>query len=149
MEPLAVGLDIEALHWRLRQRIGELDQPAVADVMRVFLDVSSLALKSGLWSLEFAFDEDDGRVARIEALFWDPLVPRPAGDTLPGYEVRLVMPRVIPVLGVADRTKAADHVLAMAGHGGLVSRFVAALTDLGAYRGIEPMKVVSVEVHLL
>ncbi len=40
-------------------------------VMRVFLEVSSLASKQGLWSLEFVFDEDDGRVARIEARFWD------------------------------------------------------------------------------
>jgi hypothetical protein len=150
MEPLPAPLDVEALHVRLAERIAELHRPVVADVMRVFLEVSSLARDKGLWSLEFAFDEDDGQVARIEARFCDPRVEDPIASELRGYEVRLVMPRVIPLLAPADRKKAAEHVLVMAaGHGSLVSRFVAALTDLGAYRGVEPVAVLSAEAHLL
>jgi len=151
MEPLpAARVHVEALHSRLCQRIAELHRPLVADVMRVFLEVSSVAREDGLWSLEFAFDEDDGRVARIEARFWDAREPAPVDGELRGYEVRLVMPRVIPVTPPADRTKAADQVLVMAaGHGTLVSRFVRALTDLGAYRGIEPIEPLSAEAHLL
>ncbi len=151
MEPLpAARVHVEALHVLLRQRIAELHRPVVADVMRVFLEVSSLASKQGLWSLEFVFDEDDGRVARIEARFWDARIAAPASAELQGYEVRLVMPRVIPVTAPAARKKAADHVLVMAsGHGSLVSRFVVALTDLGSYRGIEPIEPLSVEAHLL
>jgi hypothetical protein len=143
-------LDVEALHWRLCQRIAELRRPIVADATRVFLEVSSLARERGLWSLEFAFDEDDGRVARIEARFWDPWVATPADGELPGYEVRLVMPKRIPLVTPADRARAAEHVLVMAAEdGGVVSRFVRALTDLGAYRGIEPVEVLSAEGHLL
>ena len=60
------------------------------------------------------------------------------------------MPRLIPVTPVADRKKAADHVLVMAAaHGRLVARFVQALTDLGAYRAVEPIEALSVEAHLL
>jgi hypothetical protein len=151
MEPVPVTrVNVEALHSRLDQRIAELHRPVVADVMRVFLEVSSLAKEQGLWSLEFAFDEDDARVARMEARFWDPRDPAPVAGELRGYEVQLVMPRLIPVTPVADRKKAADHVLVMAAaHGGIVARFVQALTDLGAYRGVEPIEALSVDAHLL
>jgi hypothetical protein len=150
MEALPARLDVEGLHLRLRERLAELQRPVVADVMRVFLEVASLGREHGLWSLEFAFDEDDGQVARIEARFCDPRVEDPVAGTLRGYEVTLVMPRVIPLLAPADRKKAAEHVLVMAaGHGSLVSRFVGALTDLGAYRGVEPVEVLSAEAHLL
>ena len=151
MEPLPVTrVHVEALCSRLRLRLAELHRPLVADVMRVFLEVSSLAKEQGLWSLEFAFDDDDTRLARIEARFWDPRDVAPVAKELQGYEVQLVMPRLIPVTPVADRKKAADHVLVMAAaHGGIVARFVQALTDLGAYRAVEPIEALSVEAHLL
>jgi hypothetical protein len=150
MEPLPARLDVEALHQRLCERLAGLHRPVVAEAMRVFLEVSSLASEDGLWSLEFTFDEDDGRVARIEARFWDPGIPTPADGALPGYELQLGIPQRIPLLTPADRKKAAEHVLVMATtEGGLVSRFVHALTDLGAYRWVEPVEVLSAEAHLL
>ena len=151
MEPLpAARFHAEALHSLLCQRIAQLHRPVVADVMGVFLEVSSLAREQGLWSLEFAFDEDDGRIARVEARLWDPRDPAPVDGELPGYEVLLALPRLIPVTSLEDRNKAADHLLMLAaGHDGLVARFVRALTDLGAYRGIEPIEALSAEAHLL
>lgn len=149
-EALRARLQVEALHVQLCQRIAALPSPLVADVMRVFLEVSSLASEQGLWSLAFAFDEDDGRVARAEARFWDGGEVVAAGASLRGYEVQLVLPRVFPVRSPADRQKAADKVLAMAAEkGSLVTRFVHALTELGAYRTIEPLELVSAEAHLL
>jgi hypothetical protein len=133
MEALfAARLDVAALHSRLRRRLAELQRPVVANIMRAFLEVSALAKEQGLWSLEFAFEEDDARVARIEARFWGLLDPAPTAGDLPGDEVRLTMPRPIPVTPVAARQTAADYVLVMAaGHGQLIARFVTALTDLG------------------
>lgn len=152
MQPLPARLRPEALHLRLCQRIAELHRPLVADVMRVFLDVSSSAVDEGLWSLEFAFDEDEGRVARMTARFWDAAesVNTAPEVELPGYVVQVVLPRVMPLRTPLDRAKAAEQVLAVAeGKGALVARFVRALTDLGAYRAVEPVHAVSAEAHLL
>lgn len=150
MDPLPARLDIEALHVRLCQRIADLHPPFVADVMRAFLEVSSLPCDQRLWSLEFAFDEDDGRVAHIEARFVDRSARAPFVEGLRGYEVQLLLPRVIPTRAPADGEPMAEHGLVMASTDGtLVSRFVRALADLGAYRTIEPLEARSVEVLLL
>ena len=74
--------------------------------------MSALAREHGLWSLEFAFDEDDGRIARIEARFWDPRIATPADGALPGYELQLVIPARIPLLTPADRKKAYEQAVA-------------------------------------
>jgi hypothetical protein len=149
MDALPDRSQVEALHLRLREQLTALRPLVVADVMRVFLEVSSLASEQGLWSLEFAFDEDDGRVARIEARFWNARVAEPDGE-LRGYAARLVLPRLILVGAPVDHSRAAERVWAMeSGYGGLVARFVRALTDLGAYRGIEPVELVSAEAELI
>ncbi|MBX3258812.1 MAG: hypothetical protein KIS78_17310 [Labilithrix sp.] len=139
--------EVEALHERLCQRIAELRSLVVADVTRVFLEVSSLPCARRLWSFEFAFDEDDGRVARLEARFTDRGAPDGAGEDLRGYEVQVLLPRVIPARAPADGVRAA--VPAGAPAGSLVERFVRALADLGAYRAIEALEARSAEVYLL
>lgn len=152
MTPLpAARLDIQGLQVMLAQRIAALGQPVVvADAMRVFLEVSSLASERGLWSLEFAFDEEDARTAVMQARFWDSADPAPAAAELPGYEVQLAMPRLIPVTSVAARQKAADHVRVLASaRGALVTRFITALNDLGAYRTVEAVLASSADVHRL
>ncbi|HVJ91790.1 MAG TPA: hypothetical protein VM580_18440, partial [Labilithrix sp.] len=127
--------DIEALHVRLCERITELDRLIVADVMRVFLEVSSLPCEQMLWSVEFAFDEDDGRVARLEARFVKRGAQNPLDDELAGYDVHLLLPNVIPSRPPADGIRAATLASEIAAaDGSLVARFLRALTELGAYR---------------
>lgn len=151
MQPRPAHSTVNALRARLEQRIAGLHRPIVADVMRVFVEVSLLDCELALWSLEFAFDEDEGRVARFEAQFaeWDARDPSTAA--IAGYELQVVLPRVIPVRRPVDGIRAAQRALELAGrrHGNLVARFVRALSDLGAYRTIEPLEAVSVEAHLL
>jgi hypothetical protein len=150
MDPLPAHLHIEAIHGRLCRRIAELRPPVVADVINTFLEVSSLPCVQRLWSLEFAFDEDDGRIALIEARFVDRSGRDPVGGELRGYEVQLLLPKVIPARAPADGQSVAEHGLAMAAtDGALVSRFVRALADLGAYRTIERLEAVTVETCLL
>jgi hypothetical protein len=150
MDQLAERLDVEALHARLCQRIAELHPLFVADVTSVFLEISSLPCEESLWSLEFAFDEDDGRVARIEARFMERSAGDPFREAHRGYEVELLLPRVRPTRASADGERAAAHVLAMAAEdGSLGSRFLRALADLGAYRTIEALEVLSAEANLI
>lgn len=151
MEPRPAHLTVEALRARLEQRIASLYRPVVADVMRVFVEVSLLDCELALWSLEFAFDEDDGRVARFEAQFADWDARDPSTAAVRGYELRVLLPRVIPARGPIDGVRAAERALDLAGrrHGTLVARFVRALSDLGAYRTIEPLEALSVEAYLL
>ncbi|HVH43003.1 MAG TPA: hypothetical protein VM925_11690 [Labilithrix sp.] len=142
--------DVEALHARLRGRIAELRPLVVADVMRAFLEISSLPCEQMLWSFEFAFDEDDGRIARIEARFTDHDAPTPCDEDLRGYEVELFLPKVIPAHAPADGVRAAKRTPEnAAAHGSLVARFIQALADLGAYRTIETLEARAAEVHLL
>ncbi|MBX3198920.1 MAG: hypothetical protein KF894_12375 [Labilithrix sp.] len=140
-------LEVEALHERLCQRIAELRSLVVGDVMRVFLEVSSLPCAQALWSFEFAFDEDDGRIARIEARFAEHGAPAGAGEDLRGYEVHVLLPRLIPAYAPSDGVRAATPLGAPAGS--LVERFVRALADLGAYRAIEALEARSADVYLL
>lgn len=150
MEPLPARFELEALHARLCQRITALRPAIVGQVMQTFLEVSSLPCERRLWSLEFAFDEDDGRVARIEARFAEPGISDPTNGVLRGYEVELLLPRLIPARGPASREPVAGYALAMAASDGtLVSRFLRGLADLGAYRTIEPLEALSVEPLLL
>jgi hypothetical protein len=148
MEPVPARVRVEALHLRLCGRIAELHRPPVADVVRAFLEVAVLAGEQ-LRSLEFVFDEDEGRVARLEARFWG---TSDASEDVPGrgFEVRLTLPRILPLRTPAQRQKAAERVLSLADkHGSLVNRFIAALSELGAYRAVEPVELLSAEAHLL
>ncbi len=146
----AQRFDVEALHVRLCERIAELHPLIVADVMRVFLEVSSLPCELMLWSFEFAFDEDDGRIARLEARFAKRGAPPRSTDDLPGYEVQVLLPKVIPAHPPADGVRAATSAPENApAPGSLVARFVQALADLGAYRTIETLEARSAEVYLL
>lgn len=142
-------LDLEALHARLCERLAAPGPRTVADVMGVFLEVSSLACEQRLWSLEFAFDEDDGRVARAEARFVDRSAAGPDDGPLRGYELQIVLPRLIPPRASDDGGEAEGALTVAAADGSLVSRFVRALADLGAYRTIEPLQAVAARAHLL
>lgn len=156
--------DVETLHVRLRERLVELRPLVVAEVMRAFLEVSTLPCEKMLWSLEFAFDEDDGRIARLEARFAEPSVTYPPawqgaashgeyGDftktDLVGYEVHVLLPHVIPSRPNADALRAAKEGAESLPEHGLVERFVRAYAELGAYRAIEPLVARSAEVYLL
>ena len=141
--------DVEALHVRLCERIAELRPLVVADAMRVFLEISSLPCEQTLWSFEFAFDEDDSRIARVEARFANRGAANPSEEDARGYEMHLLLPKLIPTRapdGVRAASSTPDEAAA---HGSLVARFTRALADLGAYRTIELLEVSSAEVYLL
>ncbi len=142
--------DVEALHVRLRERIAALRPLLVADVMRVFLEVSSLPCKQRLWSFEFAFDEYDGRLARLEARFAECGATNVSEDDLGGYEVQLLLPNVIPAYVPPDGIRAAmDRPENTPARGSLVERFVHAFADLGPYRTIEMLEARSANVYVL
>lgn len=141
--------DVEALHVRLRERIAELHPLVVGDVTRVFLEVSSLPCEQRLWSFEFAFDEDDGRIARLEARFAKHGDVSRSAEELHGYEVQLLLPRVIPTRPPEKDVRAARHTSENTAPDSLVVRFIRALVDLGAYLAIEKLEARSVEVDLL
>jgi hypothetical protein len=140
-------LEVETLHARLSARLAKLSPLVVADVMRAFLEVSSLHGAQRLVWLEFAFDEDDGRIARIEARFARQNAIDPFDGPPLGYVVELSLPRLIPPRAAADD---AQRVLAFPmGEGSLVARFTRALADLGAYRTIESLVALEAETYLL
>lgn len=144
--PIAL-FDIQALQTCLRERLAVAGPRTVTDVLRAFLDVSALPTDRRLWSLEFAFDEDDGRTARLVATFSprDNLAPEP--EDLLGYEVHVLLPKFIaprPAEEIGATLDAADGGSATAE--GLVVRFLKALVDLGAYRTIERLEVRNVDV---
>ena len=143
--------DVDALHVRLCERIAELHPLIVADVVRVFLEVSSLPCEQMPWSLEFAFDEDDSRIARVEARFAsDPTLAIAAPEELPGYEVQLLLPKVFPSRSPAENMRTASYAPAKTGtRDSLVERFTHALAELGAYHTIETFEVLSAEVYRL
>lgn len=144
----AARFDVEALHAVLREKIVALRPLVVTDVMRVFLEVSSFPCEQMLWSFAFAFDEDDGRLARLEARFAEHGVTNPSEEELGGYDVLLLLPNVIPARTASDGTATRWREDALA-PGGLVARFVHAFAELGAYRTIEMVEARSAEVHLL
>lgn len=144
---------VEALHARLAARLVDLRPLHVAHVMRAVLDISALPCTHRLGSLEFGFDEDEGRIARIEARFAERGVRDPFQPMDLGYEVEIQLPRIIPTR-MADDGEQGDHAVmrvhsASSSDGSLVARFVRALADLGAYRNIEPVVALSVETNLL
>lgn len=143
--------DVEALEVLLCERIADLRPLVVADVVSAFLAVSSLPCEETLWSFEFAFDEDDGRIALLEARFRSPAeLHALSGEELRGYEVEMTLPHVIPARPLADGVRAADHAPDSGAAGAsLVARFVRALGDLGAYRAIETVEARSARVYLL
>ena len=128
--------------------------------MRHFLEISSVPSDRMLWSLEFAFDEDEARVARIEARFAEWGMADAFRDDLPGYTVHVLLPRLVPNLTEARPEGGAPSAAEPTGHAGpavatgaddrtLVARFVRALSEMGAYRTIEPLAARAAEVHLL
>lgn len=154
------GPELQTLHTRLRERIGALVRegpPApgevrpgriVGDVTRVFLELSSEADGKGLWSLEFVFDEDDSRVARLEARFGDGIEASRRGVELRGYAVHLLLPKMLPK-NTFDGKSASEHLHTVpSDEKSLIARFVRALDELGAYRFIEPLALESVETEL-
>lgn len=120
--------------------------------MRLFLEVSSLPCEERLWSLEFAFDDEHGRVARLVASFIDRCATGPTDDSGHGYEIAMMLPRVLPQRGASDGVamgSATSGEVAEVAAGSLVSRFERALAELGAYQTIERIELVSAEAHLL
>lgn len=143
-------LDVEALVVILRERIAELRPRVVQNVTRVFLEVSSLPCTQRLWSLEFEFDEYDGRLARLESRFTPYGATHFSEEHLGGYEVELHLPSVIPAHPPLDGVRTATSWSENAAvPGSLVERFVHAFDELGAYRAIEMLEVRSADVYLL
>lgn len=144
--------DVEGLREQLCDALAELHPLVVADVLRAFLEVSARPCEQMLWSLEFAFDEDDSRVARLEARFVDRPVVSPSDDELYGYDVLLLLPRVIPARPSegALRTEGGEPARAHEDRTprSLVARFLRALADLGAYDVIARLEARAVEVQL-
>lgn len=139
--------DLEALHALLSERLAALSSRRVAAIVRAVLEVSSLPCVEALWSIEFAFDEDDGRVARVEVRFAEGAAEDPFGGLLRGYAVHVLLPRVLPPRAPGE---GAEPGLAMTvERGSLVARFVRELDELGAYRAIEDVEAVAVDVELI
>lgn len=147
--PGSTPLTVEALRTRLRARIAALGgEVVVGDVTRAFLEVSSEPADPPVWSLEFMFDEDDSRIACLEARFGDGLAAERAGIELRGYAVRILLPKLLPK-ATFDRAIPSPHLRAMADEReSLAARFVRALDELGAYRLIEGLGFRAVDVEL-
>jgi hypothetical protein len=139
---LLTRMDPGGLFTQLREELAVLERRTVAEVLRVFLEVSSRPCAARLQSLAFAFDDDSGRVAHLEARF-----DGPDPDALPGIEVDLTLPRLLPRgSGRIDSAMAAAYALTSTS---LVARFERAIADLGAYRSIENVELVAVDVYEL
>ena len=138
--------DVADLHAHLAERLAALCSLVVRDVVRNFEEIASLPCRRQLWSLEFAFDEDAGRTARIEARFAERSTTPPREQDLDGFSVHLHLPKVSPPR-VTD-----DHLLASAEDESppvaLVARFRRSLAELGAYRTIETLEARAVELDL-
>lgn len=147
MDGPPVRLQVDAIHARLRVELAALVQPRVRDVMQTFLDVTALASAKGLWSLEFAFDEDDSRIARLEARFGNGLLAERTGARLRGFEVLIQLPKDLPKCEIGHAFEA--PVTLPLDPASLVARFVRSLAELGAYRFIEPLTVEGIETELL
>jgi len=147
--PATARFDVESLYALLSEKLSDLEPRAVAAVVRVFLEVSSLPCERRLWSLEFAFDEDYGRIARLVACFLDRSAFSATDDTLHGYEVELLLPRVLPPRVTSGGVEMGGATGGDVANGALVSRFERALAVLGAYRTIEDIEVVSATALLL
>ena len=139
--------DVAALQDCLRDRLASTDPLTVTAVLRAFLEVSALPCDRRLWSLEFGFDEDDSRIARFCAMFSERQVTAPQADDLIGFEVHVLLPRLLPnraaeALGTAlEGTAGAPTVES------LVARFLVALAELGAYRTIELLTARSATIY--
>lgn len=148
MPAVRAHIHVETLHRRLRARLATLAKPVAGDVMRVFLEISSVALEKGLWSLEFSFDEDDSRIARLEAQFGDGTLAQQTGGRLEGYAVLLLLPKTLPKYTAAGDETASEHLLAVRSDpDDLVARFVRSVATLGAYRLIEALELESIETE--
>ncbi|MCL2725250.1 MAG: hypothetical protein FWD69_12530 [Polyangiaceae bacterium] len=142
--------DVKTLFERLRGRLMELHPLVVTDVVRVFLEISLLPCEKRLWSLAFAFDEDEGRVAHLEARFASRgVVTDKDLDHLQGYDVEVLLPKFIMAIAPTNEDDAVVHRAESEPlPGSLVAKFVDALSDLGAYRTIEMIEAHSATVYL-
>lgn len=122
----------------LEERLLALRPLVVADVLRVFLEV---VRQGRLHSLEFAFDEHDGRIAKLEAVF-SKRGSLGIGDG-GGIEVQLLLPKTIPARPPEDVAALVDDGASTTELG---ARFLRVLADLGAYRVIERLELQSVTV---
>lgn len=147
---LPAHLHVRPLYDRLVRELAALGRPVVVgDGVRAFLQVSFFAVTSGLYSLEFAFDEDDGRTAFIEARFAPPST-RASSDDLPGFRLSFLLPRILPKYTAPDASRAHEDVLGLPRDGkDVVARFVTSLSVLGSYRHIEAIASESIETELL
>lgn len=144
MEGPSTRLNVESLRQRLRARVATLATDAViGDATRLFVEAAAEPCTPSIWSLEFQFDEDDSRVACLEARFGNGLVD----PDLRGYSMRILLPKLLPKT-TFDRALSSPHLRTIAKDGeSLVARFVRALDELGAYRLIEglPFREIAVE----
>jgi len=140
---------VESLYERLCEQLAVLQPCEVAAITRLFLEVSSLPCEERLWSLEFAFDDEHGRVARLVASFIDRRATGPTDDSVHGYEIAMMLPRVLPARGSSDGLGLGSATSGEVADESLVSRFERALAELGAYGTIERIELVSAEAHLL
>jgi hypothetical protein len=141
--------DVEELQDCLRKRLARPRALAVTDVLADFLHVLTLPCDRRLWSLEFAFDESDGRIARLVAMFAERNVPAPTPDDLVGYEVQILLPVFLVPRAAEDVGAVLDVAEGATTVERLVASFLRALVDLGAYRAIERIIVRSAEVSSL
>ncbi len=115
--------------------------------MRAFLEVSVLPCDHRLWSLEFGFDEDDSRVARLEAMFAPRHATNPQAEDLGGYEVHVLLPKILPPRPAGEAGPMAEVGSGAPTAEKLVARFLVALADLGSYRTIELLTARSATVY--
>lgn len=138
---------VSSLQDCLRDRLAVTDPLTVTRVMRAFLEVAVLPCDRKLWSLEFGFDEDDSRVARLEARYAPRHVGDPQPDDLLGYEVHVLLPRILPPRPAEDIGPMSEVASGAPTAEKLVARFLVALGDLGSYRTIERLVARSVTVY--
>jgi hypothetical protein len=143
-------IDVRALSGRLRDRFLDQRGLVMVDVVRAFLEISLLPCEQKLWSLAFAFDEDEGHVAHLEARFANHgFVTGKDLDHLQGYDVEVLLPKFIAACAKAEEDRAIACVERELDPTSLGARFLHALSNLGAYRTIEVALVRSATVYLL
>lgn len=120
----------------------------MADLTHVFLEVASIPSDHGIRSLEFMFDEDDGRVARLEACFAKPGAPIGEGDELPGFEVWILLPSVLPESTFEQVGATASITGKASADKSLRARFERVLAEFGAYCKIASLEARTVDIVL-
>lgn len=138
--------DVAMLQDLLRERLEGRPVASVAEVLQAFLDVAAMSCDRKLWSLEFSFDSDDSRIARLAAAFAPRHATAPEAEDMTGFEVHVLLPKLLPARTMDDGCAALEAPTGAATAEKLVARFLVMLTDLGAYRTIELLEPRSVTV---